>query len=146
MAKTWHERGRGEFRVNVDPSTRAGRAIMREKASKRLILNARLYATMPTSRMAPPQKGVTFAVVNVAPSHQPADTAPAAGSAADDSSAEKRAAADSSVSQAAMQTYALRLKTVDAVDLLLGVLDTWKAQARLMGGSAGNAATGEDVV
>ncbi len=137
-AKSWHERGRGEFRVNRDPASGAGRAVMRERASKRLILNARLYAAMPTSRMAPPQKGVTFAAVNVAPAHQAGDAAPAAGAAAagDDGAAARAAAPD----QAAMQTYALRLKGADTVDALLGVIESWKTAAKAAAARGGDAA------
>lgn len=102
---------------------------MRERASKRLILNARLYASMPTSRMAPPQKGVTFAVVNTAPAHGAGD---APGGAAEGGAAAPAAGAggggggDAGV--AGMATYALRLKTADAVDTLLALVDTWKAE------------------
>ncbi|KIZ06905.1 Ran-binding protein 1 domain-containing protein/ RanBP1 domain-containing protein [Monoraphidium neglectum] len=151
-ARSWHERGRGEFRINRDPESGAGRAVMRERASKRLILNARLYPTMPTSRMAQPQKGVTFAVVNAAPA--PGDTSAAAAAADGRGVAAAGAAADedkgklggsSEGSAGALVTYALRLKTTEAVDSLLAVVESWKARAKAQGGGGGGGA-GEDAV
>jgi hypothetical protein len=125
---------------------------MRERASKRLILNARLYPTMPTSRMAQPQKGVTFAVVNAAPA--PGDTSAAAAAADGRGVAAAGAAADedkgklggsSEGSAGALVTYALRLKTTEAVDSLLAVVESWKARAKAQGGGGGGGA-GEDAV
>ncbi|GBF95741.1 hypothetical protein Rsub_08723 [Raphidocelis subcapitata] len=144
-ARSWHERGRGEFRINRDPSTRAARAVMRERASKRLILNARLYAGMPTSRMAPPQKGVTFAVANVAHTNPGGDAAAADGDEAP--AGGKGAGGDAAGAQLA--TYALRLKSGDDVDSLLAVIGAWKGLARAAGGPGGGAdggGSGEEAV
>ena len=119
------------MRLNRDPSSKAARAVMRERASKRLILNARLYASMPTSRMAPPQKGITFAVVNTAPAHAASDAAATGASTGEgqEGSGDGGGEGSSGAAGAALATYALRLKTADAVDTLLALIDAWKVEA-----------------
>lgn len=116
---------------------------MRGRASKRLILNARLYPGMPTSRMAPPQKGVTFAVANVAHTHQGGD-APAADADEAAGSGKRSAAGAGGDAPGAPQlaTYALRLKSADAVDSLLAVMDALKEQARAVAGAGSGGAGG----
>lgn len=150
----WRERGRGEFRINLDPATTQARMVMRQRGNLKLLMNARLYPGMATSKMVG-GKGVTFSAVNAA----------AAGSSKEDGTDEsakgegessqpkgdESLAKDSGKSEDKgeggsgdagtsgtgtdkgqgagadkMRTYALRVKAADKINEFVAVVDMYK--------------------
>jgi len=59
----WREKGKGSVTLNLNEETNRARLVMRQKGSKRLVLNANLWPGMAITRMKG-SNGVTFAAVN----------------------------------------------------------------------------------
>lgn len=126
--KEWRERGKGELKVNINTATKQARLVMRQRGSQKLLLNARLYPNMTTSKMVG-GKGVTFAAVNAAVATTAGDAAGPEGKDGAEAAAEQPEAGKDKAAGAAhvMRTYALKVKAADKIDEFIRVVDSHKA-------------------
>ncbi|KAF5843167.1 hypothetical protein DUNSADRAFT_1594 [Dunaliella salina] len=128
----WKERGRGDFKVNA--SEAGTRMVMRQAGNLRLLLNAKVYASMPIQLM-PGNVGVTFGVVNAAASSSAQEEKEAA---TGEPKATEQQQAHAAVSTKP-STWAVRIKSSERVaklkDLLMKLRENPKAEG--IGGTDG---------
>lgn len=113
---SWKERGRGDVRINID-SSKSARIVMRSKGNLRLLMNAKLWPEMQCNKMIG-TNGVTFAVFNYAAPAQEDE-----GKALEDRKDETNQA------ELSLSTYAIRVKSPEVVDELMGAIDKHKTQS-----------------
>mmetsp|Transcript_9013 Transcript_9013/g.19376 ORF Transcript_9013/g.19376 Transcript_9013/m.19376 type:complete len:424 (+) Transcript_9013:78-1349(+) len=126
----WRERGKGEYKVNVDKSGNA-RMVMRQAGNYRLLLNAKIYAGMAVQKM-PGNVGVSFACFNAA---QAADTPHEKKDGSESASKEGSSSSSVALKQA---TWCVKIKkNAEQVGRLFDLLEQRKVAAAAAEGTEG---------